>query len=823
MTAQNNSDDYQKVKDVFVAALDVAPEKRRAFLKTYGADAKLLAEVESLLQAREEAGGFLNDISAADTVRSFADTNGKYIGRKIGNYRIEKEIGRGGMGIVFLATREDFRQQAAVKLIKRGMDSEAILNRFCREREILAALNHPFIARLTDGGTTSDDAPFFVMEYVEGVPVDEFCRRENSSEKATLELFRKICEAVAFAHQKLIIHRDLKPSNILVTADGTPKLLDFGIAKLLDSTDANETQTNQRALTPAYASPEQINGKPIDTTSDVYSLGKILAQLLGMRTVECGVRNEDSKSLSENANVISRQQKNIPHSAFRTPHSKDLQNILAMALREDSARRYGSVEKFSEDLRRYLAGLPVSARKDTFSYRTAKFIQRKSYSIALAALFVLTLLGGIITTFWQAREAQRERAIAERRFDNLRKMSDSFTKDIHGAIENLPGSLPARQMLMRRAVEQLDALAAESDDNPALQDELAQAYFNSAQLPDMLLAEKDLTLKKQIGIYQKLSAADPENIHYQEQAALGYIALSDITKVRGSVAGAFDLEQTGIALLEEIAKNDPADASHLVNLAAAYQDLSTLYVFKGDLDNAVRTTLRESETIEQIRKLNPAEPSLKYLSDVVRLRTGVEQMLEGDLNTAIETINPLLADYETAHLKTPNDTGIRYFLWIINRRLAETYEKNGDPKAAEHYRKALFIIENLAAESPKDYGYHRNSAATNILYGKMLVRRKQYSEAAALFRRAVESSERVLENDADNAESKIDLARANGYLGNALNLTGKKEEGVKYLKEAVALFETDLLSDTENAESRSDYAEFRQSLDQDLLLAEIKK
>lgn len=794
MRSTSDTDNHQKVKEIFSAALETSPAERTEFLKSAcEGDEDLRREIESLLKAHNKAAAFLEDVSAAQVVRHSISKTDDFVGRLIGNYRMRREIGRGGMGIVFLAEREEFRQQVALKIIKRGMDSDQILERFAREREILAALNHQFVARLLDGGTTDNGAPFFVMEFVEGVPVDRFCEARSLSEKETLELFRKICEAVAFAHQKLVVHRDLKPSNILVTEDGTPKLLDFGIAKLLNSTDARDTQTNQRVLTPAYASPEHLRGERIDTTSDVYSLGKILSELL---------RGETSESLK-----ISTLHKRTTETGTQKLNA-DLRNILAMALHEKAERRYGSIEKFSEDIRRHLVGLPISARRDTLSYRTAKFVRRNRLAVAVAVLFIFTLLGGLLATLWQAREAKREREIAERRFDNLRKVSDSFVTEIHGAIENLPGSLPARRMLMRHAVEQLDALAAESGDNPALQEELAQAYFNSAQLPDMLLAEKDLTLKKEIAIYQKLSATDPKNARYQEQMALGEIALGDITKVRGSVAGALELSESGVSILEQIVEAEPESEEHLVNLADAYQNITTIYILKGDAENARQATEKELATIEAIRKMNRARPELKELSDLAQIRIGTEQTMAGDYKSAISVLQKVLAEYEKTHVETPNDTRVSYYLWAVNRRLAEALEKDGDIKtASEHFQTALTIIESLGAESPKDFGYSRNSAITHILYGQLLVSQKQPSNALVHFRRALELSERVLEIDIDNSESKTDAARAYGNLGNALVLTGKNKEGSEYLNKAVKMLEEARRLDSENFQLKLDYAQ----------------
>ena len=797
MLSEISQDNYRRVKEILVDALDLAPADRTDYLRAAcGGSDYLRAEVESLLAADEHAPR-LENFSVARLIQDSFEKPNRLVGRMIGKYRLLGEIGRGGMGVVFLAEREDYRQQAAIKLIKRGMDSDAILERFTREREILAALNHPFIARLTDGGTTAEGLPFFVMEYVEGVPLDEYCEKNSLAEREILKLFGKICEAVSFAHQKLVVHRDLKPSNILVTADATPKLLDFGIAKLLNSNNSNETQTNQRALTPAYASPEQMRGEVVDTTSDVYSLGKILAELLDFSIDTSG---------SQTTGETERRSTN----SRKSPLPTDLKAILQTALREEPSRRYSSVEKFADDIRRQLRGLPVSARRDTFSYRAVKFIQRKRYAAAFTLLLILTLFGGIAATLWQAHEAERERAVAERRFDTLRKISGSFVTEIHGAIQNLPGSLPARKLLLRHAVEQLDALAAEAGDNPALQDELAQAYFNSAELPDMLLAEKISTLKKEIAIYQKLTAEDAANIHYREQTAMAEIELGDVIKVSGSVAEGIESESQGVELLEQIIKDEPGNTPHLLNLATAYLNIAGLYVLKGDAGKALEVTRRELRTIEELRKNDPAEPQIQRLSDIGHLQLGGELMLTGDYQAAILTLRQSLADYSATHEKSPNDTRPNYYLWSANRRLADALEKSGDAvNAAEHLHTALTIIESLAAASPNDLGYDRNSAVTNILYGRMLTAQKRPAQAIPYFRRALELSRKVLENDADNSESRFDTAEADANLGNALILTGKNE-GADYLFEAEKMLADICRRDSQNDHAARTYAETRE-------------
>ena len=280
---------WQQLKSLFNAALEQAPEKRAAFLATacHG-DNELRTRVEGLIASHEQAGPFLVSPALVDvgvvteTPEPAAEKEGR-VGQHIGPYQIVREIGHGGMGTVYLANRADqtFDKQVALKLIKRGMDSDAIIKRFVIERQILANLDHPNIARLIDGGTTEDGLPYFVLEYIEGTTITRYCDQHRLNTSERLKLFRQVCTAVQFAHQNLIVHRDLKPSNIIVTADGTPKLLDFGIAKLLSAAPAVETTaTIGRVLTPEYASPEELRGLAVTTSSDVYSLGVVLYELL---------------------------------------------------------------------------------------------------------------------------------------------------------------------------------------------------------------------------------------------------------------------------------------------------------------------------------------------------------------------------------------------------------------------------------------------------------------------------------------------------------------------------------------------------------------
>jgi serine/threonine-protein kinase len=420
-----SSERWARIKELFEAAVDLDPNQRAALLeKKCGDDQALHAEIESLLQSDDLAGGFIEQPAFAIPRDLFpGNTETSFAGRQFGAYEIIREIGRGGLGAVYLAARADdeYRKQVAIKVIRRGLDTEDIIRRFRNERQILAQLDHPNIARLIDGGTTDDGLPYFVMEYVNGEPITAYCDANALPPAERLALFRKVCAAVTYAHQNLVIHRDLKPSNILVTEAGEPKLLDFGIAKLLDANDELSTQTIPalRVMTPEYASPEQVKGENIMTTSDVYSLGVLLYELLtGQRPYRLKTRTPE-----EIARAITEQEPERPSTAF-PPDSRlashnsrslrgDLDNIVLMAMRKDPARRYASVGQFSEDIRRHLEGLPVIARKDTVAYRTSKFVNRHRVGVVAAGLILLSLLGGIVATLIQVRTAHREGAKAE--------------------------------------------------------------------------------------------------------------------------------------------------------------------------------------------------------------------------------------------------------------------------------------------------------------------------------------------------------------------------------------------------------------------------
>jgi serine/threonine protein kinase len=437
---------FRQIRDLYESVLELHPGQRDAFLdQECGGDEELRSEVARLLAAQERAAAWLCNplIAPPDPFLTSGELSGRMEGRRLGGYRILREIGHGGMGSVYLAERSDgvIRKQVAIKLVGPWIQDSDMLQRFKQERQILASLDHPAIARLIDGGSTEEGWPYLIMDYVEGEPIDRWCDERKLNVGDRLMLFRQVCAAVQYAHQHLVVHRDLKPANILVTADGEPKLLDFGIAKLLEPQPAagslTATATMMQLMTPQYASPEQVKGEPITTLTDVYSLGVVLYELLTghlpyrlasyalheharviceaeptrpsivVTTTEADVPDSSGAAHPVTPETVSEVREGNPARLQRRLQG-DLDSVLLMALRKEPARRYSSVEQFSEDVRRHLEHLPVIARQETIWYRAAKLIRRHPGGIAAAVLILLSVFTGMLATVWQERLARQQ-------------------------------------------------------------------------------------------------------------------------------------------------------------------------------------------------------------------------------------------------------------------------------------------------------------------------------------------------------------------------------------------------------------------------------
>jgi serine/threonine-protein kinase len=505
------SDRWQRITDLFSEALAVEPARRSAWLDAHcGADAALRREVESLLGADAPPGADATIVDVVGLAIADASSVAESVGvrQRVGPYRIIREIGHGGMATVFLAARDDdeFNQLVAIKVVRGALGIDA-LRRFRAERQILASLDHPSIARLLDGGATPDGLPYLVMEYVIGMPIDQYCDEQHLAIADRLRLFTKVCEAVTYAHRSLVVHRDIKPSNILVTPEGLPKLLDFGIAKLLDDESpigAALTKTGMRALTPEYASPEQVRGEPITTASDVYSLGVLLYELMtGSRPLAFATQQP-----GEVERVVCTVEPRKPSTVPAVGHDArelagDLDTIALTALQKEPQRRYQSASHLADDIERYLSERPIVARPATWRYRSSRFVRRHRAGVAAVGVMVALIIGFVIALAFQMRRVSRERDTAQQVSDLLLELYSSFDPS-----ESRGSRVTAQDVLDRGAAR----IQAELKDQPEVQARMLDAIgglYLDVGLPDRAIDVFDasLSILKTVGREDTLEAA----------------------------------------------------------------------------------------------------------------------------------------------------------------------------------------------------------------------------------------------------------------------------------------------------------------------------
>jgi serine/threonine protein kinase len=753
------SERWARVKELFEAAVDLNHHERKTLLdRECGHDDGLRAEIDSLLKSDEQTGAFIEEPAFAIPRDLFPeDTEEPFVGRQFGAYEVIREIGRGGLGAVYLAARADdeYWKQVALKVIRRGLDTEDIIRRFRNERQILAQLDHPNIARLIDGGTTDEGLPYFVMEYVNGEPINVYCDANALPTTERLRLFRKVCAAVTYAHQNLVIHRDLKPSNILVTQEGEPKLLDFGIAKLLDATDELFTQTLPalRVMTPEYASPEQVKGDKIMTTSDVYSLGVLLYELLtGQRPYRLKTRTPE-----EIARAITEQEPerpstalthgDSPPSAIRNPKSLrgDLDNIVLMAMRKEPARRYSSVGQFSEDIRRHLEGLPVIARKDTVAYRASKFINRHRIGVAAAALVVLSLLGGIVATLVQVRTARRERAKAEAISSFLQETLNASNPD-----RTQNGGRTAKDLLddasKRLATEELS-------DQPEVKAELQRiigsSYFSLGQYA---LAEQNLAaaLDAQVRIFGEDAPETLKTLILRASLWGGAM---------GNYAKADKFYREKLSLLRSEQKKGTISPDDLVTALTGYALLQRV---QGDSKEA-ETLLREAAVLRF-----QAHPELKANPDEALL--ALTKTDQGKFDEAIQTVRERIEAIrrqtgdETPELAA-NLTGLGSFL----------IEKGEFAEAEENLRSAEAIYRKVYSAANMQLGDNlRLQAQAFLALGQYVESEARINTTLEIYRAA-------------STPQYINYATALMVQGMIFNKTGRLAEAEKLLREAVRI------------------------------------
>ena len=589
------------------------------------ADLEVRGEVASLL---EHSGDGQTVAAAVGAVATHLQAT-PVREQRFGPFRIVRRLGQGGQGAVFEAERDDgsFYQRVAIKIVKWEIDSDATRIQFARERQILAGLEHPNIARLLDGSQRDDGTPYLVMEFVEGLPLTAAAAGWPLRRK--LELILQVMSAVEFAHRNLIVHRDLKPANILVTPEGTPKLLDFGIAKLLE-VDSQRTQTILLAFTPDYASPEQVRGLPISTASDVYSLGVVLYQLLTGRkpyTIETATPLELDR-------VVCQDPPADPGLG------DDLDQILMMALRKEPERRYQSVEQFAEDIKRYLENRPVSARPDSLWYRTRLYARRHWAGILAAAITFIAVIGGAGAAFYQAR-------IAEQRFQMVRGLAHSFVFDYHDELAKVQGNTAVREKMVRKALEYLDTLSSGARNDAELQQELAAAYRKvgdtqgNPSKPNLgHPAEAIASYRKAAQIYDRLGSKYPADL------AEFYAAFTALLATTGNWREAGPVGEKALHAAEQLAQAKPDDEAAQLGPPRAWSLLGDVDDFNAHEADSIVKFRKADELMRPVLARWRNQASLK-IAESTRSRLAQGLRLAGQLEeskTACEEDAQILAE-----------------------------------------------------------------------------------------------------------------------------------------------------------------------------------
>ena len=795
--------DPARVEQLFHQAAGMPPGERDAFLAgACAGDTALHQAVTSLLAAAQNAATTW-DLSAIEweARRSALDSRPAHPGEFFGPYRVLRRIAAGGMSFVYEALRDDaeFHKRVAIKFLQQGINDAAGVERFRVERQILAQLEHPHIARLLDGGTTGDGAPYLVMEYVDGVPIDQFVTGNALSRAERLRLFLQVCDAVQYAHRNLVVHRDLKPGNILVTRPsggdpGTPKLLDFGIAKLLDAESA-AAATTVGALTPEYASPEQVLGRSITTATDIYSLGVLLFVLLAERLPY----RARAAQTAELMRAICEEEPDWEPGLGLI--EGDLQPILNQALHKEPERRYLSVEQFAGDVRCYLAGLPVSARADTLFYRARKFVVRRAIPLAGAAALVLAILGGSAAALWQAHRAEQQRAIAQRRFEDARRLAYTVVHEIQPELANINGTVALRKTLIEKTLVYLEALSRDAADSPELMRELIDSYVALAEVS----ADASMSnvgdprgaaqiLRKAESLANTLLRVDPAAPESARSLIRFYGTDARYLNFYGSRPVALSYAQRALDLAERLAAAAPGDATGQEDLA------SSLMVVAAASGDATVSTVEDRQ-----RRRRYYERALAIWQDLVRHHTPVKDRWLRNVALCSKTLSniwsetggyPRALEYGSIAREidqrfldqNPRSPAAQMDLAFDIGAIGWTYYLMHDyQKAAENMRANVALREKVVAANPGDHraadrlAYAlRDLAIAEGLLGERAAAERNLRRTADLYRRLSDSAPLVAQSLFRYAETAYDLG----------GVESKREgAGCQWFRKAVGLLD----------------------------------
>lgn len=781
---------WQRVGELFHSALEIAPEARAQWLAdACGDDFELLHEVQNLLNSDEEVDTGFIEVGMAPVVESLLRGP-----ERVGPYRLLRELGRGGMGTVYLAERDDaeYRAQVAVKLVRQGMDTAIVLSRFFRERQTLARLQHLNIARLLDGGTTQTGTPYLVMEYVDGVKVTDYCRQQALSVRDRLTLFQKVCSAVEYAHRNFVVHRDLKPGNILVDQNGEVKLLDFGICKLLqtDGPSLEETRATQALLTPEYASPEQVLGQPVTISSDVYSAGAVLYELLtGVKPHQ--ITEHTLRGLED---AICHRPVPLPSEACAVPSLArelrgDIDTILHVAMNKDATRRYGSMEGFSEDIRRFLAYEPIKARPDSAAYRLTRFVQRRRSLVAAVALILLVASLGAFFSLRSARKAENNLRLA-------RQLANTFVIDVYDLVRDLPGATLAKEQIVSTGLRYLDDLNEISGGDPELKAELATAYRRIGDVQGEVLGANLGKSKEALVSYRKSLALLEELLAEKGQQPS---ILIDIITAHRRIADLLELSKDPSAaqsysnahqLAEALYQLQPDDSKVRRTLVGVFMSMANTARSNGKTAEARSAYSRARDLLEQEERISPDDPYVQSSLSAAYGGLGMCDARNGKLRDGLAWYRKALPRAQKLVRLQPDNVPYRRQLMLTYSHIGDVLGNPnlinlGDPDgAAEAYdgmlREAKFVYDSDPANqrARNDYGIAIMRTATAST---------QPSIKIALLRESIALSQEVVRVNPANSSAMADIVYAQLFLGDAFLEEGRPDDAIQAYRECLRL------------------------------------
>ena len=777
--------DWSQVKQLHALALDLAGAEREALIDRADVTDSTRAEVRSLLAHDPDLSGagngrFLGVPAALDALAPI-----DRIGQRLGNWQITRLLGTGGMGDVFEAARIDgsFEGRAAIKLLKRGMDSASVLQRFARERQALARLNHPHIASLLDAGLSAEGMPFFVMEYVDGKPIDEAAASMQLEPR--LALFLQLAEAVSYAHRNLLVHRDLKPGNILVTQAGDVKLLDFGIAKALDpledATDNSTTLGGTRPFTPNYASPEQVRGEPVSTATDIYSLGVLLYQLLtGLRPTgrHATTAAQAARSVLEEAPT---RPSSLSEALVVDPqwfhHRKrlegDLDNILLKALEKPIERRYTSVDALTQDVRCVLSGHPVSARAPTWGYVAGKFLRRHRLGVLLSTVGLAAMCVATATALWQAQVAERERQTAQHHLDDVRNLARSMIFEVNDAIAN--GVTPGRAALVKAAGDYLTRRVDASDLSLAETLDVASALQRMADIEGNTeidsLGQQDSALRRYeqaLALLDRIPLAERTDPQWWYRAALVHRSQTFLLLGKGDVNGSLKASKIGAQEIQTA-------------LAMGLTDAKA---------RRVACTLNQAQTDALYN--TSAYPSLGQLGEsMVSAQQGVECAQRLPVSVADSTINAMVLSSALTR--------------VVTRALMTGQRDLGVQTALRN----LEVMAATMAREPKNQEVIRLTSIANARLGSSLLHAGQPEAGIAALTLGAKAMRQQMLADPQDDRSRRETVTQTLDLGDALLGVGNSKQALHHCTEALADYQHFESGSTDDPE----LVDFRDSAD----------